>query len=159
MTTKAREFWIDEKKIGTTAWIAHTLKEHYVDGYIHVREVLSSEESELVELRRDRERLNWLLENETFVEEVNGKSFSVYCSDTRNIKVRETPRSAIDALTKENASLKNKINDFMSCCCSGCSKHNQNIIDQKFSEDHVLPPLASPELSPGQVPLVEEDVP
>ena len=39
----------------------------------------------------------------------------------------------IAALVDENEALKKKLLDGLSCCCSGCSRHNQDLINP--SED------------------------
>lgn len=38
-------------------------------------------------------------------------------------------------LEERNKSLERKIADGLSCCCAGCSRHNQNILPEKYYED------------------------
>jgi hypothetical protein len=53
-------------------------------------------------------------------------------------KLLEDAAKEMNVLIAENKSLRKTIGDRLSCCCSGCSRHNQNVMDQPCDEKNDL---------------------
>ncbi len=62
------------------------------------------------------------------------------CECGFNKRIKEpypVPDCRIEQLLKENEALKKKIQEGLSCCCSGCAKHNQNLDAHTFTLDEI----------------------
>lgn len=46
-------------------------------------------------------------------------------------------RDELEQIKKENAAMKKKIDDFLSCCCSGCQRHNTFILEDNHGTETI----------------------
>lgn len=105
MSKEPREFWISKSFTEDIIFTEAPNDDHLTNAgeWLHVREVTPESESELAELRRDRARLEWMIETQSYVGQ-GALMCCVYDNYDRNITtgIYKTPREAIDAAMKES---------------------------------------------------------